>query len=283
MPADLLDRAAASSRRRTARNRVIGATSTVAVAAVATALIVSLPGQPTVRQAAVAQPKAQTAAYVLQRAAAAEVNSYRLISVSNDPGSGTVYTDVSLQRQRIVAGVRDSAGQPYFQIVDAIKGNLWTDTVIDNQHHVYSVQTAGTQDSGVAEGLTISSFLPLQTQSDPATAFQAALKAGTITVAGHQKLGGRDTILIRVKRITKQKRGYPANARSVPANEIWIDASTYQLIQTKTYEPDGSSFITRVSWLPATSGNLAKLTATPPSGYTRVPYSDMVNYLGPIS
>jgi hypothetical protein len=287
MPTDLLDRAAAKNRRRAARNRLIGATSAVAVAAVAAALIVSVPGQSTGRQAArVAQPRVQTAAYVLQRAAAAEVNSYRLVSVSDSPGSGTLYTDISLQRQRTVASVRDSAGQPYFQIVDAINDNVWTDTVIDNQDHVYSVQTASTKASGIAEGLTISSFLPLQSQSNPAAAFQAALKAGTITVVGHQKLGGRDAILIRVKRLTKPERaaaGYPSNARPVPANEIWIDASTYLLIQTKTYEPDGSSFITRVSWLPATSANLAKLTATPPSGYARVPYSEMAHYLAPIS
>jgi hypothetical protein len=104
-----------------------------------------------------------------------------------------------------VADVRDSAGQPYFQIVDSIKDNLWTDTVIDNQHRVYSAQTASTKDYGVAEGLTISSFLPLQSRSDPAAVFHAALKKGTITVIGHQKLAGRDTILISVKPLTKKQ------------------------------------------------------------------------------
>jgi hypothetical protein len=35
--------------------------------------------------------------------------------------------------------------------------------------------------------------------------------------------------------------------------------------------------------LPPTPGNLAKLTLTPPSGYTRIPWAQMVNYLAPFS
>lgn len=298
MPADLLDRAAARNRTRAIRNRLIGAASTAAVAGVAATVLVSVPSQPTARNTGPSAsgpsattptgtaPRVETAAYVLQRAATAEVSSYHMISVSSDPSSGTVYTDIATQQQRIVARLLDSAGQPYFQIVDAIKDNIWTDTVIDNQDRVYSVQRASTNSSGIAQGLTISSFLPLQTQSDPAAAFRAALKNGTITVAGHQQLGGRDTILLRVKPLTKQERakaGYAAETHPVPDNEIWIDASTYLLVQTKTYKPDGSFFLTQVNWLPPTPGNLAKLTVTPPATYTQVPYSRMVKYLGPIS
>jgi hypothetical protein len=201
-----------------------------------------------------------------------------------------VYTDVATQQQRIVSGLRDSAGQPYFQITDVIKGDIWTDTTIDNQHHVYSVQTASAKDHGFG-AVTISSFLPLQTQPDPVAAFQAALKQGTITVAGHQSLGGRDTILIRVKPLTKNKRaaaGLPELPKGAapPSNEIWVDASTYLVVQTETFRAFKSnltSVITRVSWLPGTPGNRAKLTVTPPPGYTQVPYSEVAKYLGPIS
>lgn len=296
MPADLLDRAAARIRKRTARNRLIGAASTVAV--VAAAVIVSVPGQWAGRKApapSVAAPQAQTAAYILRRAAAAEVNSYRLISVSQDAGSGTVYTDVATQQQRIVSSLRDSAGQPYFQITDVIKGDVWTDTTFDNQHRVYAILTASTKDHDPfgAAGLTISSFLPLQTQSDPAAAFQAALKQGIITVTGHQKLGGGNTILIRVKRFGREKALAAGMPTPAPSSEIWVDATTYLVVQTKTFKASGpwsppsktkwTPFITRVSWLPATPENLAKLTVTPPPGFTRVPYSEMVKYLGPIS
>jgi hypothetical protein len=295
MPAGLLDRAAARNRTKTARKRLIGATSTVAVVAATAAVIVSVAGQsagrkapaPSAAASSAAAAQAQTAAYILRRAAAAEVNSYRLISVSQDSGSGTVYTDVATQQQRIVAGLRDSAGEPYFQITDVIKGDVWTDTTVDNQHHVYAIQTASAKDHGLG-AVTISSFLPLQTQSDPAVVFQAALKQGAITVAGHQNLGGRDTILIRVKALTKKERaaaGMPELSKGapIPSDEIWVDASTYLVVQTKTFKGTGGAFITRVSWLPATPENLAKLTITPPPGYTQVPYSDMAKYLGPIS
>jgi hypothetical protein len=294
MPADLLERAAARNRKRTARHRLIGTASAVAVVAAAATMIVSVPGQSAGRKAPVASaaaPQVQTAAYVLQRAATAEVNSYHLISVSQNSGN-TVYTDVATQQQRIVAGLRDSAGEPYFQITDVIKGGVWTDTTIDNQHHAYAIVTASTKDHGPfgAAGLTISSFLPLQTQSDPAAAFQAALKQGIITVVGPRNLDGRDTILIRVKRpLNKQERVVAAmrkhskGAAPTPSNEIWVDASTYLVVQTKTVTMASTSFITRVSWLPAARGNLAKLTVTPPPGYAQVPYSEMVKYLGPIS
>jgi hypothetical protein len=290
MPADLLDRAAARNRKRTARNRLIGATGTVAVAAVAAAVIITVPGQPAGGKApapSAAVVHAQTAAYVLRRAAAAQVNSYRLISVAQDPGNGTVYTDVATQQQRTVSSLRDSAGQPYFQIADAIKDGVWTYTIIDNQHHVYAVQTGGAKDHGFG-AVTISSILPLQTQSDPAAAFQAALKQGIITVAGHQNLGGRDTILIRVKPLSARQRaaaGMPSLPKGapVPFNEIWIDAATYQVVQIKTAKVIGKPAITRVSWLPATAQNLARLTVTPPAGYTKIPYSAMAKYLGPIS
>jgi hypothetical protein len=38
-----------------------------------------------------------------------------------------------------------------------------------------------------------------------------------------------------------------------------------------------------VAWLPPTPENLAKLTITPPSGYAKIPYTDLAKYLGPIS
>ena len=43
------------------------------------------------------------------------------------------------------------------------------------------------------------------------------------------------------------------------------------------------SFTTTVNWLPATPANLANLSSTPPRGYTKIPSTGMVKYLGPIS
>jgi hypothetical protein len=235
-------------------------------------------------------PRVQTAAYVLSQAAAAQVNSYRMISV--DQGDGVIYTDVATQQQRIVSALRDSAGQPYFQITTTVGGGAYTETDIDYQSDVYATFTTSSLDAGTQ--VTLSSFLPLQGNSDPAVAFQQALKAGIITVVGHQSLNGRDTILIRVNPVNK-----PGAQLQFPASSIWLDASTYLVVQTEHFVPDfqgtsgpsapGSKItwravVDQVTWLSPTPANLAQLTVTPPASFTKIPYSELAQkYLGPIS
>jgi hypothetical protein len=305
MPAGLLDRAVSRNRRRQARNRLAGAVGAVAVVAVAASAIAITPGRsgrPALpRQTAGLQ--IQTAAYVLSRAATAQVNSYRMISVSQIAGGGLVYTDVARQRQRLVSALLDSSGRPYFQIATAIRGGAWRETDVEYQHHVYSTFTASSMDHGVR--VTLSSFLPLQTSSDPAAAFNSALKAGIITVVGHRSLNGRDSILIRVKALVngglkagvKAPRSLPL--LSTPDSWIWVDASTYLVVQTKHFVPHfqgpvrksappskatWSPVVDHVSWLPPTPANLALLTVTPPAGFTKIPYSELAQrYLAPIS
>jgi len=236
---------------------------------------------------------------MLNRAAAAQVNSNRMISVDQSPGSGLVYTDVATQQQRIVSALRDSPGQPYLQITTAVRGDAYTETAIEYQHRVYSTFTTSSVDHGVR--VTLSSFLPLQDNPDPAVAFQRALKAGIITVTGHRTLNGHDTILIRVKPAYKPgaKHAPAAAATQSPPSWVWIDASTYLVVQTKHFVPDykrspsppapgskmsWSAIVGHVTWLSPTPQNLALLTLTPPAGFTKIPYSEMVQkYLGPIS
>jgi len=140
----------------------------------------------------------------------------------------------------------------YFQITTAIGGGAYTETDVEYQHHVYATFTTSSLDEGTQ--VTLSSFLPLQGNSDPQVAFQQALKAGTITVVGHQSLNGRDTILIRVN--TKIKPG--AKLQWAPS-WIWIDASTYLVVQTKQPIPHFPSasggkiswraYVNQVTWL----------------------------------
>jgi hypothetical protein len=243
-------------------------------------------------------PKMQAAAYILAHASAAQVNSRTMISVARAV-DGTTYTDVATQQQRYIAGIRASNGQPYFEWSDIIEDGTWTETMVVNQGRVYSVETAKGGDAG-----RISALLPLQAQSNPVAAFNTALRQGMVKVVSHQELGGRDTILLRVNREVTQckKAGYPATAKGNCANgkpastqpppddEVWIDASTYLVVQTKNYKPSPTavkgtwvSFTTTVNWLPATPANLANLSSTPPRGYTKIPATGMVKYLGPIS
>jgi hypothetical protein len=305
MSASLLDRVMSRDRKRKARIRLTGAVGVTAAMAAAAVVLATVPGRSSGRPALTrpaAGPRAQDAAYVLSRAAAAQVNSYRLISVDQN-GGGLVYTDVATQRQRIVSALRDSSGEPYFQIATAIGSGAYTETDVEYQHRVYSTFTTTSMDDGVS--VTLSSFLPLQANADPAAAFKEALKAGTITVVGHRSLNGRDTILIRVKSETKLKSksvSAAAGASRVPpapASLIWIDASTYLVVQTEHFVPlfQGSSkpsapgsnmtwspAIDYVTWLSPTRGNLALLTLTPPAGFTKIPYSELAQkYLGPIS
>jgi hypothetical protein len=301
MPADLLDRAVSRNRQRKARNRLTGAVGAAAVLAAVAIVIATVPGRPSGRPALVRQTpglQAQTAAYVLNRAAAAQVNSYRMISVDQNFGGGLAYTDVATQQQRIVSGLLDSSGQPYFQIATTVGGGAYKETDVEYQHHVYSTFTTSSIDNG--QRVTLSSFLPLQTSPDPAVAFNKALKAGIITVVGHRSLNGRDTILIRVKPDPRMKKGFTrASAGVEPASWIWIDASTYLVVQTKHFVPrfprgynpsaPGSKVtwlpvVDHVTWLSPTRGNLALLTVTPPAGFTKIPYSELAQkYLGPIS
>jgi hypothetical protein len=296
MPASLLDRAVSRDRKRKARIRLSGAVGAVAVMAAAAVVIATVPGRSPGRPALTrpaAGLQAQDAAYVLSQAAAAQVNSYRMISVDQS-GGGLIYTDVATQQQRIVSALRDSSGKPYFQIATAISGGAYTETDVEYQHHVYSTFTASSVDDGAR--VTLSSFLPLQANADPAVAFREALKAGIITVAGHRKLNGRDTILIRVKPETKPKsksafvKAGVSKASPAPASLIWIDASTYLVVQTEHFLPAPGSTntwsptIDHVTWLSPTRENLALLTLTPPAGFTKIPYSELAQkYLGPIS
>jgi hypothetical protein len=295
MPASLLDQVVRRDRKRRARVRIAGAVCATAAAVVAAAVVIAtVPGRPSGRSpltGPVAGRQTLDAAYVLNRAAAAQVNSYRLISVDQAGGeSGTIYTDVTTQQQLIVSALRASSGGPYFEIATAISGNAYTQTTVEYQHHVYSVITTSSMDEG--SRVTISSFLPLQTNANPAVAFQQALKAGTITVVGYRNLNGRDTILIQVKGGTIGPSG------TAPPSSIWIDATTYQVVQTEHYIPNfqarptstpgmnvaWSPDIDHVTWLSPTPANLALLTLTPPAGFTEIPESEMgQQYLGPLS
>jgi hypothetical protein len=288
MPASLLDNAVSRDRTRKTRIRLASAAGVVVAAAAVATVIAAVPGRTSGHVASprpAAGPRVQSAAYVLDQAATAQVNSYRMISVEH--GDGLIYTDVATQQQRIVSALRASSGQPYFQITTAIHGGVYAETDIEYQHHVYSTFTTSSLDAGTQ--VTLSSFLPLQGNSDPHVAFQQALKAGTIRVVGHQSLNGRDTILIRVNAANK-----PGAKLHWPPDWIWIDASTYLVVQTKHFIPDlppapggkisWRAIVNQVTWLPPTPENLAQLTVTPPAGFTKIPYSELAQkYLGPLS
>jgi hypothetical protein len=308
MPADLLDRAMSRNRKRTMRNGLMGAVAAAGVLATVIATAVSwTPGHPAsarpvasphLQRPAQQHPQMLTAAYVVDHVATTLMNSYRMISVDRGSGgmdNGSInYTDMATQQQHYVSGLRDSSGQPYLQTTTSVRDGIWTEFDVDYADHVYSTLTASDIDHG--QRVTVSSWLPLQSNADPAAAFRQALKAHAITVAGHQVLDGRDTILLRV---TDSSARSSALESQDPPSWIWVDASTYMVVQTEHFihAYKGGTFIpptpksqliwiplvNRVTWLTPTPQNLALLTLSPPAGFTSVPYSEMTSYLGRIS
>lgn len=290
--AGLEARLAAASRAgrpsRPRRVRVAGLTGLVAAtAAAATAAAVIVSGGSTSHGQHPGRPQgvmnALTAAYVLKRAAAAELNTTRLISVDTYirqlGGRTTTYTYVAGQRQRVVnmPGPTPNGMAPKIDLTTTIKGRTYTNTTIDYGDRVYAVITAGTMDDG--RPVTISSFLPLQSNPDPAVEFSQDLRHGIITVLGDRKLHGKDAILIQINPVTPTwwakarlcppsphaapdaaattQPAAPAPAPSPPSPPsrqgscrprqgmppgplLWLDAKTYLVIQTETFLPKSS-------------------------------------------
>lgn len=301
MPDGLLDRAIAGNRRRIVRRRLFGGASLAVAAAVAVIFVPGrLPGgegrpmaqgtgpamsaaskppagaSPSRSARPPAVPQAESAAAILEHAA---VNSERMISVEKAPG-GTIYTDVAAQRQRIVSTKVTAAGLPYYQIGTAVKDGTDTETTVVNPDRVYSVLAMPADSAGITSGL------PLQTSPDPAAAISRALEEGVITPAGHQDLDGQDTAVYRVSALTPRQMAADGLANTGDGGRIWVNAATDLIVRTDFLQSTATGWrpvIINVSWLAPTSQNLARLTVSPPAGFAKVPYSEVVQDLGPLS
>lgn len=257
-------------RRRVARRRILragGLTGVTGLAAAVTAVAVvtgsaprpaiagghHLPAQKTTTH------RAQTAAYIVRHAAAAEADAARMIQVTRDR-AGVDYLSVATQQTLFVSSRRISDGMPLMASAESIKGTTYTATLVDYKDRAYNVNSASTLDGGPwgAKGIVIGSWLPGVTASDPASAYIAALRRGLIKVIGYRNLDGRQTILIqldyqKMKHIPNlypcqtQHAGCPGPALPPrpascklpppPVNEVWLDASTYLEVQEATIEP----------------------------------------------
>jgi hypothetical protein len=203
--------------------------------------------------------RAQTAAYIVRHAAAAEAKAARMIQVTRDR-AGVDYLSVATQQTLFISSRRTSDGQPLMASADSIKGTTYTSTLIDYKDRAYNVNTASTLNGGPwgAKGIVIGSWLPGVTARDPASAYAAALRRGIIKVIGYRTLDGRQTILLQIdyQKLKHIPNLYPCQARHArcpgpalssrpstcklppPAvDEVWLDASTYLEVQEATIEP----------------------------------------------
>jgi hypothetical protein len=275
-PAPDADTVLRGVRRRIARRRILragGLTGLGGLAAGATAVAVvtaTMPGpavgghpSASALPSATATHQAQTAAYIVEHAAAAEAAAARMIQVIHD-GAGVNYLSVATQQTLSVSSKRTSTGRPLFASAESIKGTTYTNSLVDYKDRAYTVNSASTLDSGPwgAKGIVIGSWLPGVTASDPASAYTAALRQGIIKVIGYRTVDGRQTILIQInnqKVKAKLRRPDPQTCKPQPSgpqppcaappqprtcklppppvNEVWLDASTYLEVQEATIEP----------------------------------------------
>jgi hypothetical protein len=269
-------------RRRVARRRILragGLTGVTGLAAAVTAVAVvtgTTPGPAVAGGHHPPAPKtatlsAQTAAYIVQHAAAAEAGAARMIQVTRTR-AGVSYLSVATQQTLFVSSRRTSHGQPLLESAENITGTTYTNMDVDYKDRAYNVNSASTLDAGPwgAKGIVIGSWLPGVTASDPSSAYTAALRKGTIKVIGYRNLNGRQTILIQIdyQKVKDQicpaprhagAPGSSGSASSGPSrtppceplppgtvtckrvppdvNEVWLDASTYLEVQEATIAP----------------------------------------------
>lgn len=87
---------------------------------------------------------------------------------------------------------------------------------------------------------------------------RAALRSGVLQLIGDERIGGRDTIHLR---LTGRAQG------GLPQIDLWVDASTFlpvRLVGTKGTVTSAIDY----TWLTRTAANLAKTELTVPTGYT---------------
>lgn len=270
---DVAARARSGARRR----RVVrGVLATVpAVGLVASLAIVAIGGGHHRPAPKAATQRAQTAAYIVQHAAAAEAGAARMIQVTTDR-AGVDYMSVATQQTVFVSSRRTSHGWPLLASAEYIKGTTYTNMDVDYKDRAYTVNSASTLDGGPwgAKGIVIGSWLPGVTASDPASAYTAALRKGIIKVIGYRNLDGRQTILIQIdyQKVKDQNAptaqicpaghaGAPSSSGSASSgppltpceplppgtvtckrvplgvDEVWLDASTYLEVQEATIAP----------------------------------------------
>lgn len=100
-----------------------------------------------------------------------------------------------------------------------------------------------------------------------AEALRTAVSCGSLTMAGHQTIGGTDTIKLT------------SRPGSLISETIWVDPSTYLPVRVTFQSAAGYSSTRQTAdftWLPPTAQNQAKLTVPVPVGFRKVPLIEAI-------
>jgi hypothetical protein len=100
--------------------------------------------------------------------------------------------------------------------------------------------------------------------STVATALRTAVACGSLEAAGHQEVDGVNAIELK------------SRAGSFMPETIWVNPSTYLPVRVVVQPSPGGPGLKQtadISWLPATTQNLAKLTVPVPAGFRQVTFA----------
>ena len=252
--------AAVARKRARGRRLTRGLVATASAFALGAGLVIAATGQqtPAVQSGRHAQasvgthaPVAMTVAYVTKRARSAlsQAKGYILVSRSR----GLIQwsdTATGVTRQEIFG----PGGTATAEETWTLSGSTLRRTYID-----YATRTWWRLTSKVAVTPRKASQPGIPAPSDTAR--------GRVTILGHRSLDSHDTILV----LYAPPRDFkPSAAMQWPTEQIWYDASSYLPLRTKITYPGGAVDTDSLTWLRPTRANLAKLSVSPPAGFTRV-------------
>lgn len=274
LPAGAAERASGRARRRRLTH---GLAAVVPAAGLAAALLVVLGGQPASvgtpagnsagthaplpKAAPGAQhPRTLTVDYVTSRASAAARDLSNVI-VKTTTNDTVTWSDSTIRAVRYKVFWR--GGKLASDELETFTGGVIKPPAAIGQlrHRVYVDYTSKTwwrltDKTGTLKDIPLSGSLPVPENDSH----------GVVTILGHRKLAGKDTILVKYA----PPRGFKPTKSTLWSTEyVWLDATSYLIVQTKIY---GLGPVEKLdfAYLSPTPANLARFKLTPPSGFKQV-------------
>jgi hypothetical protein len=147
-------------------------------------------------------------------------------------------------------------GKPPHETWITRDGTRLTVTIVDSTHRIWWTDTRS-----VAVDKQLDSLSP----STPEEIRQALTEGSDrLVLVGREDIDGRATLHLRI--LTNGTAG---------SDDLWVDATTYRVVRRVILKLNPPEDHVRIQedfdWLERTPENLARVTFTPPTGYTQVP------------
>jgi hypothetical protein len=262
---DVLGAARRRHHRRSTVTRAVTATGTVGLAGAVAAGVATSgaagggPPAPAVTTPQVALDAATVSARISQALTGVERKVLHIrmrVTVDGERSSNELWRDPVSGAMRATGP--KVPGNPRIDIAVRRDGDLQTTTTVDHDRRVwyrdtFDISTLPDRGEGGGKGSgPLSDFSP--------DGLRASLARGEWTLAGRERLDGRQTLHLRV---TGAEGAY----------DVWVDAESYVLVRRVVARPDGPPLrlVEDYEYLPRTAVVLAELEQrTVPAGYERL-------------